>query len=192
MLSHPSWPSLKVWRMAARLTLLYKMANNLAIMSTMILAIPVPCSTRAMHLHAHMLVFHIPKRLYQYDTFLSRPVTDWNDLPKWLAAASSLEASKAPPMKHIDSLSLSPSLFFFLLLSYFTHICSVLAPLPRRWISPSVFLPFLSIISLSCISPLTSHHTSLFFHLQHHPSHAEHSQQVDFSSLPPETTWHVL
>ena len=134
-----SWPSLGVWRMATRLTLLYKMANNLVIMLTMILIVPFPCSTTAMHPHAYMPMFHTPKRLYQYYSFLPRLVTDWNDLPKWIAAASSLEASKAPPMKHIASFSLSPRPIF-LLLSYLTHIFSVLAPLPGRWISPSLFL----------------------------------------------------
>ena len=158
MLSHPSWPSLKVWRMAARLTLLYKMANNLAIMSTMILAIPNPCSTRAMHLHAHMLVFHIPKRLYQYDTFLSRPVTDWNDLPKWLAAASSLEASKAPPMKHIASLSLSPSLFFFTLILLYTHLFCPSTPPQEMDIS-------------LCVSALFIHHFPVLYFTSHFSSH---------------------
>ena len=37
-----------------------------------------------------------------------------------------------------------------------------------------------------CIAHLTPHHTDLFSHLQHNSSHVEYSQQVDFSSLPPE------
>ena len=123
---------------------------------------------------------------------LSIPACDWLKWPSQMVSCCIITWGFQIPSNEAHCFSFSfTQLILFLLLSYLTHICSVPASLPRRWISPSVFLPLLSIISLSCISPLTSHHTNLFFHLQHHPSHAEHSQQVDFSSLPPETTWHV-
>ena len=65
MISHLGWPSLEVRRKVARLTLLYKMANNLVLMSTRSLLIPAPRSTRATPSHAYMPMFHTPKRLYQ-------------------------------------------------------------------------------------------------------------------------------
>ena len=101
IISHLGWPSLEVRSKVARLTLLYKMANNLVLMSTRSLLIPAPRSTRATPPHAYMPMFHTPKRLYQYNSFLPRTVTDWNDLPNRIAAASSLEAFKASVMKYL-------------------------------------------------------------------------------------------
>ena len=101
MISHLGWPSLEVWRKVARLTLLYKLANNLVLMSTRSLLIPAPRSPRATPPHAYMSMFHTSKRLYQYNSFLPRTVTDWNDLPNRIAAVSSLEAFKASVMKHL-------------------------------------------------------------------------------------------
>ena len=101
MISHLGWPSLEVRKKVARLTLLYKMANNLVLMSTRSLLIPAPRSTRAMLPHAYMPMFHTPKRLYQCNSFLPRTVTDWNHLPNRIAASLSLEAFKASVMKHL-------------------------------------------------------------------------------------------
>ena len=84
MISHLSWPSLEVWRKVAWLTLFYKMANNLVLMSTRSLLIPAHRSTRAKPPHAYMPMFHTPKRLYQYYSFLPRTVTvrlEWPSKP---------------------------------------------------------------------------------------------------------------
>ena len=51
---------------------------------------------------------------------------------------------------------------------------------------PPCLCPLYPSLPYSCIAHLTPHCTDLFSHLQHHPSHVEYSQQVDFSSLPPE------
>ena len=51
---------------------------------------------------------------------------------------------------------------------------------------PPCLCPLYPSLPYSCIAHLTPHRTDLFSHLQHHPSHVEYSQQVDFSSLPPE------
>ena len=83
---------------AACLTLLYRMAHNFVMMSTISLLISARRSTRAM---PHMPMFPTLKPLYQYYNFLLRTVTDWNDLPNGIAAASSLEAFKASVMKHL-------------------------------------------------------------------------------------------
>ena len=61
MISHLGWPSLEVWRKVARLTLLYKMANNLDLMSTRSLLIRAPRGTRATPPHTFMTMFHTPK-----------------------------------------------------------------------------------------------------------------------------------
>ena len=101
MISHLGWHSLEVRRKVARLTLLYKMANNLVLMSTRSLLIPAPRSTRTTPPHAFMPMFHTPKRLYQYYSFIPRTVTEWSDLPNRIAAASSLQVFKASVMEHL-------------------------------------------------------------------------------------------
>ena len=58
MISHLGWPSPVGMRKAACLTLLYKRANNLVLMSTRSLLIPAPCTTRVTPLHAYMPMFH--------------------------------------------------------------------------------------------------------------------------------------
>ena len=70
MISHLGWSSFEVRRKVARLTLFYKMANNLVLMSTRSLLIPAPRRTRATPPHASMPMFHTPKRLYKYYSFL--------------------------------------------------------------------------------------------------------------------------
>ena len=173
MISHLGWPSLEVLRKVARLTLLYEMANNLDLMSTRSLLIPAPRSTRAMPPHAYMPMFHTPKRLYQYNSFFSRTVTDWNDLPNWIAAASSLEACLDPADLFLTHFSFPFSTAYSLTFIYpNTLLLSVLAPLPRRWALISLLVSALSIphfpilvlhISL-LIALISSHNFSTIHH----------------------------
>ena len=102
MINHLSWPSLELRRKVARLTLLYKMTNNLVMMSTRSLLVRAPRGLRSVPPHALMSLSRIPTHLYQTNSFFPRTVADWNELPYQIASASSLEAFKASVVKHLD------------------------------------------------------------------------------------------
>ena len=102
MINHLSWPSLELRRKVARLTLLYKMTNNLVMMSTRSLLVCAPRGLRSVPPHALMSLSRIPTRLYQTNSFFPRTVADWNELPYQIASAPSLEAFKASVVKHLD------------------------------------------------------------------------------------------
>ena len=102
MINHLSWPSLDLHRKVARLTLLYKMSNNLVMMSTRSLLVHAPRDLRSVPPHALMSLTRIPTCLYQTNSFFPRIVADWNESPYQIASASSIEAFKASVVKHLD------------------------------------------------------------------------------------------
>ena len=59
MINHRSWPSLELRRKVARLTLLYKMTNNLIMMSTRSLLVRAPRGLRSVPPHAFMSLSRI-------------------------------------------------------------------------------------------------------------------------------------
>ena len=81
MISELDWPLLESRRQNARLCLLYKMANDLVLMSYNSLLIPYPYSTKNMPPHAFTPLDLIPERKYFSNTFIPRTVQDWNKLP---------------------------------------------------------------------------------------------------------------
>ena len=94
MMQHLGWPLLETRRKIARLTLLYKMANNLVLMSYCSLLIPYPYSTQSMPLHAFVPLDKHPHKNYYASTFFPQTIRDWNSLPADVANAVSLEAFK--------------------------------------------------------------------------------------------------
>ena len=98
MIKELSWPSLETRRQTARLCLLYKMANNLVLMSTRTLLIPYPYATKSMPPHAFVPLDLIPVKLYFSTTFFPSTVIAWNSLPVSVATAPSLEVFKSSLM----------------------------------------------------------------------------------------------
>ena len=95
MISLLDWPLLEARRKVARLCLMYKMANDLVLMSYRSLLRPYPYSTKAMPAHAYLPLDKSPQKLYFSSSFFPRTVSEWNSLPHSVAAAPSLEAFKA-------------------------------------------------------------------------------------------------
>ena len=98
MINRLAWHSLESRRKAARLSLLYKMANGLVLMQTRFLLIPYPHLTKSMPPHAFTPLDKLPRKLYYSSAFLPRTVADWNLLPHSVAAAPSLDAFRASVM----------------------------------------------------------------------------------------------
>ena len=88
------WPLLETRRRVARLCLLYKMANNLVLMSSRSLLIPYPYHTKTMAPHAFLPLDRTPSKLYFANSFFPRTVANWNSLPHSAATAPSLESFK--------------------------------------------------------------------------------------------------
>ena len=95
MMTGLEWPSLQTRRKNSRLSLMYKMKNNLVLMSSRSLLVEYPYNTKNMPNHAFMPLDLIPKKNYFSSTFFPKTVQDWNQLPPSTATASSLEDFKA-------------------------------------------------------------------------------------------------
>ena len=98
MIEDLGWPSLESRRQSARLCLLYKMANNLVLMSSRSLLIPYPYATKSMPLHSFTPLHLTPVKLYFSNSFFPRTVSEWNLLPTYVATAPSLEVFKTSLM----------------------------------------------------------------------------------------------
>ena len=81
MISLLGWPSFEARRRAARLSMLYKMKNNLVLMSTRSLLLPYPYLTQGMPEHAFIPLDKLPPKLYFSMSFFPRTVAEWNKLP---------------------------------------------------------------------------------------------------------------
>ena len=88
------WPLLETRRRVARLCLLYKMANDLVLMSTLSLLVRYSYTTKAMPPHAFLPLDRAPSKLYFSSSFFPHTVTEWNALPHSVGCATSLEAFK--------------------------------------------------------------------------------------------------
>ena len=87
MLSVLGWPLLENRRKIARLLLMYKMANNLVLMTYRNLLTPYPYTTKAMPLHAYVSLDKHPYKLYYSSTFFPQTIRDWNRLDAEVATA---------------------------------------------------------------------------------------------------------
>ena len=87
MISLLGWPSLEKRRRAARLTMLYKIANGLVLMTTQSLLIPYPHFTKAMPPHAFTPLDKLPTKLYHSMSFYPRTIPEWNELLPSVVAA---------------------------------------------------------------------------------------------------------
>ena len=97
LLNHLGWTSLQSRRKIARLTMLYKILNNMAqvdfgrLNKTQEPKVRAPAK-RDRRAHSHQLARIQCLRNYQRHSFLPRIITDWNDsLPEAVAGATSLD-----------------------------------------------------------------------------------------------------
>ena len=92
ILNNLRWKSLQQRRQDARLTLIYKIKNNLVHLDNNNRLTPPGRLTR----HKHENSFHIPfsGQDYRKNSFFPRTIVDWNNLPNDIAEASSLMAFK--------------------------------------------------------------------------------------------------
>ena len=95
MINDLDWPPLQTRRQNARLSLLYKMANDLVHMSSRTLLTPYPYFTKNMPTHAFTPLDLLPSKSYFSNTFFPRTVQEWNKLSQSTATAPSWEAFKA-------------------------------------------------------------------------------------------------
>ena len=91
MISLLGWPSLEARRRAARLCMLYKLRNDLVLMTTRSLLLPYPHFTKGMPAHALTPLDKLPPKLYYSMSFFPRTVAEWNKLPPVVVAAPSPE-----------------------------------------------------------------------------------------------------
>ena len=101
MISLLGWPTLEARRRAARLCLMYKMANNLVLMSYRALLSQYPYVTKNMPPHAFLPMDKMPPKLYYSTSFFPRTIAEWNSLPHSVANAPSLEAFRSAVMKAV-------------------------------------------------------------------------------------------
>ena len=95
MLKTLDWPLLETRRKIARLCLLYKMANDLVLMSYRSLLLPYPYTTKSMPAHAYVPLDKMPRKVYFSSSFFPHTIAEWNSLPAELIATSpSLESFK--------------------------------------------------------------------------------------------------
>jgi hypothetical protein len=87
------WPSLESWGTNSRLTMMYKMTNNLANIDTSDKLIPLPRTSR----NCNTLAFSISscRTSIRKESFYPRTSKDWNALKDASGGAPSLEAFKA-------------------------------------------------------------------------------------------------
>ena len=97
LLSHLGWTSLQSRRKIARLTMLYKILNNMAevdfgrLNKTQEPKVRAPAK-RDRRAHSHQLARIQCLRNYRRHSFLPRTIPDWNDsLPEAVAGATSLD-----------------------------------------------------------------------------------------------------
>ena len=98
MINDLDWPPLQTRRQTARLSLLYKMTNDLVLMSSRSLLVPYPYLTKNMPPHAYMPLDLLPEKQYFSNTFFPRTVQEWNQLPHSTASAPSYEAFRVALM----------------------------------------------------------------------------------------------
>ena len=93
MLDELGWHSLKRRRADQRLTMLYKIVNNLDEVDLSKEIIPLTRHSR----NSHTKSFRIPyeKKTYLQYSFLSQTIKQWNNLPTTLATAPSLNVFKS-------------------------------------------------------------------------------------------------
>ena len=93
MLDEPGWCSLKQRRADQRLTMLYKIVNNLVEVDLSKELIPLTRRSR----NSHSKSFRIPyeKKTYLQYSFLPWTIKQWNILPSTLATAPSLNVFKS-------------------------------------------------------------------------------------------------
>ena len=80
MIETLGWPLLVERRRVSRLCLLYKMANNLVLMSYSSLLVHYPYSMKSLHPYAFISLDRLPVKLYYPTSFLPRTVSEWNSL----------------------------------------------------------------------------------------------------------------
>ena len=80
MIETLGWPLLVERRRVSRLCLLYKMANNLVLMSYSSLLVHYPYSMKSLHPYAFISLDRLPVKLYYSTSFLPRTVSEWNSL----------------------------------------------------------------------------------------------------------------
>ena len=96
MLQQLNRPLLETRRKIARLTLMYKMANNLVLMSYRSLLVRYPYGTKAMPAHAFVPMEKLPFKLYYASAFFPKTIQDWNNLPEDIADPGPPEDLKSP------------------------------------------------------------------------------------------------
>ena len=95
MISILGWPLLETRRRIARMCLIYKMRENLTLMSYCSLLKPYPYVTQGMPAHAFVPLDKMPHRVYYSTSFFPRSVAEWNSLPADLfTSVTSLESFK--------------------------------------------------------------------------------------------------
>ena len=90
MINQLGWPLLETRRKIARLTLMYKMANNFVLMTYRSLLVRYPYNTKDMPPHAYVPMDKHPQKLYYEATFFPQTIRDWNRLDESVADAGPL------------------------------------------------------------------------------------------------------
>ena len=96
MISQLGWPLLITRRKISRLSLMYKMTNDLTLMSYRSLLKPFPYHLKSLHPHAFIPLDRLPPKLYYSTSFFPQTVMEWNSLPASVfPEVPSLEAFKS-------------------------------------------------------------------------------------------------
>jgi len=97
MIDDLQWKSLEARRREARLTLLYKTANDKIALDKSHLQ---PPKRLTRHMQPHSFQLPLSSTTYRQQSFFPRTIKEWNDLPPAIASVGSVEAFKAQLAKH--------------------------------------------------------------------------------------------